>query len=124
MKFIFNNKETYLAYRSAWKTEYAALSQTIRDQKWKRKEYSRTCNIVQSKTKKCDRYLSRYYDRINELLKTNKRYQEISSKFCNNLNFLEDYQEHATKMLAELSLAKKEAQRQYLASKEKELVAA
>ena len=29
----FNSKETYLAYRSEWKSEYNTLSQTIRDNK-------------------------------------------------------------------------------------------
>ncbi len=89
MKFTFNSKETYLAYRSEWKANYKALSQQIRETKVDIKETQRAKGYAGS---------MQY-----ELLKLRKK---------------------STAMLEELKLAKQEAQRQYLAAHEKELVLA
>lgn len=123
-QFKFNNKETYLAYRSAWKAEYAKLSQTIREKRWYNKEYQRAQNKARPLTSKGDCYYGRLWKNTEALLKDNVRFQELRLKYKEDRKWVELYSKEATAMLAELAEAKQEAQRQYLASKEKELVMA
>ena len=113
----FTNKEEYLQYRKDWKEEYKQLSETIRDYKWMRKEWSRACNIAQSKVKK----ESNYYDHVGEILKQSPRYVHLKEKYKNDRKWLEQYQTQATEMLTELKLAKQEAQRQYLVAKQQKV---
>jgi hypothetical protein len=103
--FTFNSKETYLQYRNIWKQKYAALSQVIRDLKFCRKSQARISKLGQ---------IGRY-DRVRK---------EHSTQFGFDPNGLVQFRFRpmATEMLAELKLAKAEAQRQYLA-KHAELVA-
>jgi len=102
----FNSKETYLAYRSAWKAEYKKLSAEIRilrlaDRFYQRKTFGhRTLTDIE------ERYLA---DGL-------KLPGPIPLSF-NRLN----RSKRATEMLAELKEAKLEAQRQYLARKQAEL---
>lgn len=120
--FTFNNHESYLAYRSAWKAQYAEISETIREKKWIRKEYSRACNKAWTETKG---KWPEYYNKIRELLSTNPRYVHLEAKYKNDGRWLEKLRKQATEMLEELKAAKQEAQRQYLAAKaQKELVTA
>ncbi len=99
----FNSKETYLAYRSAWKAEYQQLSQDIRDLKFCR-------GFPQAK--RFDNYAG----------KNVARYREIEKRLFNNPNTrvewkLAEYRERAFCMLAELKDAKARAQEQYLTAK-------
>lgn len=101
----FNSKETYLAYRSEWKANYKQLSQQIRDFKF-----------------------ARWYQTLGEKRQTpegDARLLKISNQYKTNCFYVHGLKIKATSMLAELKLAKEEAQRQYLAAKaEKEMVAA
>lgn len=95
----FNNKETYLAYRSEWKAKYKELSQNIRDLKF--------CRAF-PQAKRFEDYAG----------KNVARYREIEKRLFNNANTcvewkLEEYRRKATGMLEELKDAKIEAQRQY-----------
>ena len=99
MKFTFTNKETYLAYRSAWKANYKQLSQQIRDFKF--------AHWYQQPLR-ADR-------RIPAL---DARYEQICKQYKTNCFYTYGLKQKATSMLVELKLAKQEAQRQYLVSKE------
>ena len=98
----FNSKETYLAYRSAWKAEYKALSAEIRTLRqaaryYQRKEFGHLaltegeegCLAAASKLRDAGSY---------------QHWRQVRSA-------------RATEMLVELKEAKMEAQRQYLARK-------
>ena len=98
----FNCKETYLAYRSAWKTEYKNLSAEIRtlrqaDRYRQRKEFA---------------HLALTEGQENCLAAANKISGAGSYVYRRQLRST-----HATEMAAELKEAKIEAQRQYLACK-------
>lgn len=101
----FNSKETYLAYRSAWKAEYKNLSAEIR-----------TLRLA-------DRFCNRKIFGHRALTDAEERCLAEGVKLCgpgsmafNRLN----RSKRATEMLTELKEAKLEAQRQYLARKEAE----
>ena len=99
----FNSKETYLAYRSAWKAEYKKLSAEIRtlrlaDRFYQRKSYAQLA--LTEPEESC-------------LVEGLRLYGPGSLSF-NRLN----RSKRATEMLVELKEAKLEAQRQYLARKE------
>lgn len=102
--FTFNSKETYLAYRSEWKAQYNELSQQIRDAKFCRW----FCSLKRE-------------DRIKPHL---AHFQKIGHKTDWTYWNIRKMKERATFMLEQLELAKQEAQRQYLASNEKEMVVA
>jgi hypothetical protein len=106
MKFTFTTKEEYLQYRKEWKENYKQLSQQIRDFKF-----------------------ARWYRSLGEKRRTPEglaRYQKIEAKYKTNCFYVRGLKVRATSMLAELKLAKEEAQRQYLAAKaqKEELVTA
>jgi len=99
MKFTFTNKETYLAYRSEWKANYKELSQQIRD----------------------FRFANWYQQPLRPERRTpalDARYEKICKQYKTNCFYTYGLKKKATSMLMELKLAKQEAQRQYLASKE------
>lgn len=116
-QFTFTNKETYLAYRSEWKAKYAEISETIRNKKWMQKEYSRACNKAHKTT---NGKWPDYYNQIRELVKQNPRLVHLEEKYKNDGRWLEKLRKQATEMLEELKAARLEAQRQYLAAKEKQ----
>ena len=100
----FSTKEEYLVYRSEWKAEYKTLSQQIRDFKF-----------------------ARWYQTLGESRKSpegDARWLKISNQYKTNCFYVYGLKAKATGMLNELKIAKQEAQRQYLASKESELQAA
>ena len=117
MKFTFTNKETYLKYRSDWKTKYKKLSQQIREKKWMLKEYSRACIIAKPATNTGYDYYGRYYGRIAMELQSNAEYCELEKTHGRNGFYYLPLQMEATEMISELKAAKAEAQRQYLTSK-------
>jgi len=102
----FNSKETYLAYRSAWKTEYKQLSAEIR-----------TLRLG-------DRFHQRSRHPHLPLSPAELRYITDAAALCESAQFdsaLAAFHRlrrsaRATEMLAELKEAKAEAQRQYLAN--------
>lgn len=102
-KFTFNNKETYLAYRSNWKAEYKELTKQIRNAKF--------CKWFCSLQKE---------ERIKPNL---ARFEKISPTTKWNSYAMFVMQTKATAMLEELKEAKKEAQSQYLNNKN-QLIAA
>ncbi len=103
----FNSKETYLAYRSAWKAEYKNLSAEIRVLRLADRSYQR----------------SQYAGRL--LGEAERRCLEQARQLCapepftlHLANFNRSRRRaRATEMLAQLKEAKLEAQRQYLARK-------
>jgi hypothetical protein len=108
MKIIrFNSKETYLAYRSAWKAEYKKLSTEIR-----------TLRLG-------DRFHQRSRHPLLALSPAEHRYVAGAGALCESPEFdsaVAAFHRHrrsarATEMLVDLKEAKAEAQRQYLASK-------
>ena len=104
MKYItFNSKETYLAYRSAWKAEYKKLSGEIRTLRFSDRFYQRKTFGQRALTESEERCLA-----------DGLRLPGLGSLSFNRLN----RSKRATEMLAELKKAKLEAQRQYLARKE------
>ena len=104
MKFTFTNKEEYLAYRSNWKAEYKELSQKIRNAKF------------------CKWYCSLGEARTTPELTA--RFQAIGHGTDWGYWSIYKMRQKATAMLEELKLAKVEANRQYLASKQTEAVVA
>lgn len=116
-QFTFTNKEEYLAYRSNWKAEYKALSQTIRERKWLHSKYSTFANKAKLEVG-IDYYnINRYFNYIKMLSDEDKTYSEIRTKQNWRIS-KEKLSFTATLMLAELQLAKEEAQRQYLERKQ------
>ncbi len=103
----FNSKETYLAYRSAWKAEYKNLSAEIR------------------LLRLADRFYQRSQYAARPLGEPERRCLERATKLCAPEPFSlhlahfnrNRHRARATEMLAELKEAKLEAQRQYLAGK-------
>jgi hypothetical protein len=102
----FNSKETYLAYRSAWKAEYNNLSLEIRRLRLADRFYQR----------KTFAHLALTDGEEGSLAEALKLCAPGSLSF-NRLN----RSKRATEMLAELKEAKVEAQRQYLARKEAQI---
>ena len=102
----FNSKETYLAYRSAWKAQYQQLSAELR-----------TLRLA-------DRFHQRSRHPHLALSPAEQRYVEDAAALCESAQFdsaLAAFHRHprstrATDMLVELKEAKAEAQRQYLAN--------
>ena len=104
----FNSKETYLAYRSAWKAEYKNLSSEIR-----------TLRLA-------DRFYQRKTFAHLGLTDGEERCLEEALKLCGpgSLSFNRlNRSKRATEMLAELKEAKCEAQRQYLSRNPRNLKA-
>ncbi len=103
----FNSKETYLAYRSAWKAEYKNLSNEIR-----------TLRLA-------DRFYQRNHLAGLPLTEAERRCLVEAMTLCSPEPFslhLANWNRRlrsarATEMLAELKETKSEAQRQYLARK-------
>src|SRR5882672_9752897 len=98
----FNSKETYLAYRSAWKAEYKNLSAEIRllriaDRFYQRKQFAPL--TLTAGEERC----------LANALK-------LSGPGALSYHRL-NRSKRATELLAELKEAKIEAQRQYLARK-------
>jgi hypothetical protein len=101
----FNSKETYLAYRSAWKAQYKQLSAEIRTLRLGNRfhQRSRHPHLAQSPTQ--------------------QRYIADAAALCESAQFdaaLAAFRRHrrssrATEMLEELKQAKVEAQRPYQA---------
>ena len=102
----FNSKETYLAYRSAWKAEYKNLSLEIR-----------TLRLA-------DRFYQRKTFGHVALTHGEERCIADTLRLCGpgSLSFNRlNRSKRATEMLTELKEAKVEAQRQYLARKEAQI---
>ncbi len=117
MKFTFTNKEEYLAYRSAWKTEYKQLSQTIKERKWLHSKIASMANKANLEVGMDYPNINKYFDYIKMLSDEDKTYSEIRAKQNWKIS-KEKLSVTATKMLKELKLAKIEANRQYLISKQ------
>jgi hypothetical protein len=108
MNTSFTNKETYLAYRSAWKAEYKQLSQDIRDLKF--------CRAFPQ--------ANRFNNPYNV-----ERYREIENRLFKSCNTSVEWQlaekrNKAACMLEDLKEAKVKAQEQYLAAQSEQLVTA
>jgi hypothetical protein len=114
----FKTKEEYIQYRKNWKEEYKQLSEIIREKKWMIKEYQRAYNKAYIETRKDSYFYNECFKRAEEILKDNKLYQNLEGKYKNDKKWVELYRKEARDMMEELKLAKLEAQRQYLASKE------
>lgn len=99
MKFTFTNKNEYLQYRKDWKANYKQLSQQIRNFKFA---------YWYQQPLRADR----------RTLELDARYERICKQYKTNCFYTYGLKQKAKSMLAELKLAKQEAQRQYLASKE------
>lgn len=96
----FNNKETYLAYRSEWKSKYNELSTSLRNAKY------------------CYWYNSLGQKRLDALPECeHDKYNLLSPWWGWSKWNIICGKKQATEMLAELKFAKQEAQRQYLAEK-------
>jgi hypothetical protein len=101
---LFNSKETYLAYRSAWKAEYKSLSAEIR------------------LLRQALQYHQRKFFGHVALADAEEQCLLAASKLCGSEPayldaapfHLATRRARATTMLAELKEAKAEAQRQYL----------
>jgi hypothetical protein len=117
MKFTFTNKEEYLAYRSNWKAEYKALSQTIRERKWLHSRYSTIANKANLEVGTDYPNINKYFDYIKMLSDEDTKYKEIRAKQNWRIS-KEKLSLTATVMLQELKDAKKEANRQYLEQKQ------
>ena len=117
MKFTFTNKEEYLAYRSNWKAEYKALSQTIRERKWLHSRYSTIANKANLEVGMDYQNINRYFDYLKLLSDEDTKYKEIRAKQNWRIS-KEKLSLTATVMLQELKNAKKEANRQYLEQKQ------
>jgi hypothetical protein len=98
----FNSKETYLAYRSAWKAEYKKLSAEIRTLRLADRFYQWKTFAQLALT-----------EAEEHCLAEGLRLYGPGSLSFNRLS----RSKRATEMLAELKEAKLEAQRQYLASR-------
>lgn len=116
-QFTFTNKEEYLAYRSNWKAEYKALSQTIRERKWLHSRYSTIANKANLEVGMDYPNINKYFNYIKMISDEDKTYSEIRAKQNWRIS-KEKLSFTATLMLAELQLAKEGAQRQYLANKQ------
>jgi hypothetical protein len=104
----FNSKETYLAYRSAWKGEYKKLSAEIR-----------TLRLA-------DRFYQRKTFAHLALTEAEERCIAQGLRLCGpgSLSFNRlKRSKRATELLTELKEAKLEAQRQYVARKAGRLMA-
>lgn len=117
MEFIFTNKEEYLAYRSAWKAEYKALSQTIRERKWLQSRFSTIANKANIEVNNDYSNINKYFDYIIRFSNEDKTYSEIRAKQNWRIS-KEKLSVTATKMLEELKLAKIESNRQYVEQKQ------
>lgn len=117
MEFTFTNKEEYLAYRSAWKAEYKALSQTIRERKWLQSRFSTIANKANLEIGMDYPNINKYFDYIKMISDEDKTYSEIRAKQNWRIS-KEKLSATATKILEELKLVKIEANRQYLEQKQ------
>ena len=105
----FNSKETYLAYRSAWKAEYKKLSAEIRalrlaDRYYQRKQFAHLA-LTETETGVLASALKLESTGTSQIEPSTFNYYRRRRS------------DRATGMLAELKAAKAEAQRQYLARK-------
>ena len=101
----FSSKQTYLAYRSAWKAEYSQISADIR------------------LLRQAERYRQRKEFGHKVLREGEDCCLATANKLCGNGSYVYNRQTRkarATEMLAELKQAKLGAQRQYLARKDAE----
>src|SRR5882724_10192398 len=98
----FNSKETYLAYRSAWKSEYKDLSAEIRALRFADRVYQRKHFAHLTLTEGEDRCLA---DALKLCGPSSLSYHRLNRS------------KRATELLVELKEAKLEAQRQYLGRK-------
>lgn len=127
----FTNKQEYLAYRSEWKARYKEVSQSIRDMKFVRKIHAQI--FTKSEKKVNEQGAKQNYYRelwdiqeglLKELRESDTRYKAIFEKHKDKngiirwYSLVDEFRKEATQMLEELKLAKVEANRQYLASKE------
>jgi hypothetical protein len=100
--FTFNSRETYLAYRSAWKADYKNLSAEIRT------------------LRRAERFRQRKEFAHLALTEAEESILAAANKISGNGSLVYRQQlrsARATEMLAELKAAKLEAQRQYVARK-------
>lgn len=120
----FTNKEEYLTYRSDWKVEYKALSQTIRDVKLMWRYTSQACNKAIQMVGGSITYdnVNKYFRYAEEMVKEDVRIKNLYEKYNNDKKWIRktrnEYKKEATLMLEELKLAKIEANRQYLERKQ------
>ena len=98
----FNSRETYLAYRSAWKTRYQQVSVDIRLARYAIKDWQREGYGGKTLSEKARAQLVEVWRHSGE---------SSLERYRRNLS------EMATALLAELKMSKAEAQRQYLARK-------
>lgn len=106
-KAQFNGREEYLAWRKQWRTDYAALSNEIRDVKFG-KWFSNACQPTTDAQK--------------------ARFQHLHKHYANQYGWwpqatLLKLKEKARLMLETRKESKVEAQRQYLAAKEAKVAA-
>lgn len=103
MKYTFTNREEYKQYIIGWKSDYASISQNLRNAKF--------CNWYNKLGPK--RQTKELIRKFNAL-----EYWHGSTYYSILIDKLQ-----ASAMLSELKAAKIEAQRQYLAEKEAAVVA-
>jgi len=129
----FNSKESYLAYRSAWKAEYKQLTIEIRTLRLADRFYQRKLALsarqaatapqsVQSSTNPKEKppVLTGEPSSLIVLTDGEERWLAAAQTICLPALFgcnRVQRSKRATEMLAELKEAKLEAQRQYLARK-------
>lgn len=114
----FTNKEEYLQYRQDWKKEYMALSQTIHEKKWMRREYAKIAAKALRQVGGGQNEYIKLCATIDALIADNEKYAKLNEKYKNDRVWLEKQRKEAKAMMEELSNAKIEANRQYLASKQ------
>lgn len=66
--FAFTSRDTYVAYRAAWKAEYKQLSQDIRREKLEVKEAHRSGGLGYTLSSSIRRHQARATDMLAELM--------------------------------------------------------
>lgn len=115
----FTTKEEYLQYRKDWKEEYIALSQTIRDHKTIRNLRNKACGKAMQMIGGILSYdnVNKYFRYTEQNLKEDIQLQSLMGKYKDVKTWLETQRTEASLMMEELTNAKIEANKQYIASK-------
>jgi len=113
----FNTREEYIQYRKNWKDKYLILSNIIRDHKLMRKYTNQACSLALSMIGGRLYYnnISSYFRNVENNKLENVKLQKLYNKYKNSKKQLIDYQKDARNMMEELTNAKIEANKQYIA---------
>lgn len=104
MTFEFNSRETYRQFRLTWAKRYHSNNDMVRQIKLKLKQTSRDISKIE---------LSLARD-IYGRLKTNREWAQLYMRIIFLYSELADTKRQTDELLEELKLAKKEAHRQWL----------